>query len=81
MDEDEQDMAQHKEHDYRFPHPAAASRPQRAVWIARDSLGLAAAEKKANRQRRGDVSSADAMVDGAGMIVIGGPPPDEKPRV
>ncbi|KZP25055.1 DUF221-domain-containing protein [Athelia psychrophila] len=78
-DEDEQDMKQPEEHDYGFAHPAA-SRPQRTVWIARDSLGLGAEEARANRERGIDVSLADAEMDGTGKVVIAGPPPDEESR-
>ncbi|KAF7983502.1 hypothetical protein HWV62_21828 [Athelia sp. TMB] len=56
------EMAPAEQHDYGFAHPAA-SRPQRTVWLARDALGLAAEEEKANRERGIDVSTRDAQMD------------------
>ncbi|KAF7984711.1 hypothetical protein HWV62_13020 [Athelia sp. TMB] len=71
------EMAPAEQHDYGFAHPAA-SRPQRTVWLARDALGLAAEEEKANRERGIDVSTRDAQMDLKGHVEIEGPPPGEE---
>jgi hypothetical protein len=65
--------------DYGFAHPAA-SRPQRTIWIAQDTLGLTAEETAAMREMGIAVSSADAEMDGKGNVSIQGPPPDEESR-
>ena len=65
--------------DYGFAHPAA-SRPQKTIWIAQDTLGLTAEETAALKERGIAVSTADAEMDGKGNVSIQGPPPDEESR-
>jgi hypothetical protein len=76
---DEPDMKPREQPDYGFAHPAA-SRPQRTVWMANDTLGLSAEEVAAIRERGIDVSTADAKMDAKGNVTIQGPPPDEESR-
>jgi calcium permeable stress-gated cation channel len=63
------------EDDYGFAHPAI-SRPQRTVWLPKDTLGLGDEEVTACRDAGVDVSSKDAMMDGTGKVDISGGPPD-----
>ena len=72
-------MSEPEAHDYGFAHPAAA-RPQRTIWLARDALGLAGEEEKANRERGIIVSTSGAQMDLKGKVVIKEAPPDEESR-
>lgn len=73
------DMSANQPVDYGFAHPAA-SRPQKTIWMAQDTLGLTAEETAALRERGIDVSTVDAEMDGKGKVSIQGPPPDEESR-
>ena len=75
----EPDMKPREQHDYGFAHPAA-SRPQRTIWMAKDTLGLSAEEMTALQERGIDVSCEDADMDAKGDVTIQGPPPDEESR-
>jgi len=77
--DDETDMKPREQPDYGFAHPAV-SKPQRTVWMARDTLGLSAEEAAANKERGIDVSLVDANMDAKGNVTIQGPPPDEESR-
>lgn len=77
--QDNVDMGEPDAPDYGFAHPAA-SRPQRTIWMARDSLGLASEEERANREKGIESSLVDAQMDLKGKVVIEGPPPDEESR-
>jgi hypothetical protein len=77
--DDEPDMKPREQPDYGFAHPAV-SRPQRTVWMAKDTLGLSAEEAAANKERGIDVSTVDAEMDAKGNVTIQGPPPDEESR-
>ncbi|KAG5646753.1 hypothetical protein DXG03_002435 [Asterophora parasitica] len=63
------------EEDYGFAHPAV-SRPQRTVWLPRDTLGLAEEEERGCREAGVDVSIEDAQMDDKGKVDISGSPPD-----
>ncbi|KAF5381309.1 hypothetical protein D9615_008319 [Tricholomella constricta] len=63
------------EEEYGLAHPAA-SRPQRTVWLPRDTLGLAEEEERGCRQAGVDVSIQDAQMNGTGKVDISGSPPD-----
>jgi len=76
--DDEPDMKPREQTDYGFAHPAT-SRPQRTVWMAKDTLGLSAEEMAAIRERGIDVSCEDAEMDAKGDVTITGPPPGEDP--
>lgn len=65
--------------DYGFAQPAA-SRPQRVIWMAKDTLGLTAEEVAALRERGIDVNTEGAMMDAKGKVTIQGPPPDVESR-
>jgi len=78
-DDDEPDMQPREQPDYGFAHPAA-SRPQRTIWMAKDTLGLSTEEIAAIRERGIDVSDVDAEMDAEGNVTIQGPPPDEETR-
>jgi hypothetical protein len=73
------EMKPREQIDYGFAHPAA-SRPQRTIWMANDTLGLAAEEVAAMKRRGIDVSTEDALMDAKGAVTIQGPPPDEESR-
>jgi hypothetical protein len=73
------DMKPREQIDYGFAHPAA-SRPQRVIWMANDTLGLAAEEVSALKHRGIDVSTEDAQMDAKGEVTIQGPPPDDESR-
>ena len=67
---------QNPEEIYGFAQPAV-SRPQRAVWLPRDSLGLAEEEEKACQEAGVDASvGPDAVMDEKGKVDVTGPPPD-----
>lgn len=68
------EMAMDEEESYGFAHPAA-SRPQRTVWIPRDTLGLSAEEERACREAGIRVSDTHAEMNEKGKVdVVGGPP-------
>jgi len=60
---------------YGFSHPAA-SRPQRTVWIPKDTLGLTEEEVKGCEEAKVKVGFRNAMLDGTGKVDIDGGPPD-----
>ncbi|KAF8882504.1 hypothetical protein CPB84DRAFT_1838177 [Gymnopilus junonius] len=73
---DSEDIAKEEdEESYGFAHPAA-SRPQRIVWIPKDSLGLAEREKKGCRERGVKVSDRNAVMNESGKVDVTGYPPD-----
>lgn len=67
--------AQEEEESYGFAHPAA-SRPQRTVWIPQDTLGLTKEEERGCQEAGVRISHANAEIDAAGKVNIGGGPPD-----
>jgi calcium permeable stress-gated cation channel len=77
--EDEPDITHRDPTDYGFAHPAA-SRPQRTIWMATDTLGLSAEEMESLQERGIDVSISDARMDAMGNVTIQGPPPDGESR-
>jgi hypothetical protein len=60
--------------DYGFAHPAA-SRPQRTVWLPKDTLGIAEEEVAACKELGVHASSKRAVMKN-GKVDIIGPPPD-----
>ena len=64
-----------QEEDYGFAHPAV-SRPQRTVWIPKDTLGLAREEEKACKEAGIRISHINAEMDETGKVGIDGGPPD-----
>ena len=64
------------EADYGFSHPAA-SRPQRTVWIPRDTLGLSKDEVEGCRAAGVDAECRDAEMNEKGKVDVSGSPPDE----
>jgi hypothetical protein len=60
---------------YGFAHPAA-SRPQRIVWIPKDTLGLTEEEVRGCEEASVRVSFVDAKLDETGKVGIDGGPPD-----
>ncbi|KAG6840700.1 hypothetical protein C0991_005003 [Blastosporella zonata] len=62
--------------DYGFAHPAA-SRPQRTVWLPKDSFGLAEEEERACKEAGVDASTDDAQINEKGKVDISGAPPNE----
>lgn len=67
--------AQEEEESYGFAHPAA-SRPQRIVWIPKDTLGLIGQEVRACKEAGVRVSHVRAVMDETGKVGIDGGPPD-----
>ena len=67
--------AQEEEESYGFAHPAA-SRPQRIVWIPKDTLGLAEEEERACKEAGVKVSHINAEMNETGKVGIDGGPPD-----
>ncbi|KAF8814727.1 DUF221-domain-containing protein [Phlegmacium glaucopus] len=67
--------AQEEEESYGFAHPAA-SRPQRIVWIPKDTLGLTEEEEKACKEAGVRISHIHAAMDEKGKVGINGGPPD-----
>ncbi|KAG5638302.1 hypothetical protein H0H81_000827 [Sphagnurus paluster] len=63
------------EDDYGFAHPAV-SRPQRTIWLPKDTLGLAEEEERGCRDAGLDVSIQDAEMNEKGHVDITGAPPD-----
>jgi hypothetical protein len=63
------------EDDYGFAHPAA-SRPQRTVWLPKDTLGLGEEEVRACNDVGVDASVKDAVMNEKGKVDINGMPPD-----
>ncbi|KAG6918385.1 hypothetical protein DXG01_014786 [Tephrocybe rancida] len=62
--------------DFGFAHPAV-SRPQRTVWLPKDSSGLADEEERACKDAGVDASTQDANINEKGKVDITGYPPDE----
>ena len=60
---------------YGFAHPAA-SRPQRIVWIPKDTLGLTEEEVRSCKEARVRVGYGNAKLDETGKVDINGGPPD-----
>jgi hypothetical protein len=77
--DEEPDMRVREQPDYGFAHPAA-SRPQRTIWMAKDTLGLSAEELAALKERGIDATNEDAEMDAKGHVTIQGPPPGEESR-
>jgi hypothetical protein len=63
------------EDDYGFAHPAA-SRPQRTVWLPKDTLGIAEEEVQACQGSGVDASLKNAVMNEQGKVNVTGPPPD-----
>lgn len=75
-DKDASDLAaEEEEESYGFAHPAA-SRPQRAVWIPRDALGLWKEEERECEEAGVRVSESHAVMDEKGKVDVSGGPPD-----
>lgn len=72
---DEVAALEDEEESYGFAHPAA-SRPQRTVWIPKDTLGLAEEEERACKEMGVSVSYVHATMDGTGKVDVTGGPPD-----
>jgi hypothetical protein len=64
-----------QEDTYGFAHPAA-SRPQRIVWIPKDTLGLTAEEVAGCEEAGVKVSCVNASLNEKGKVDIDGGPPD-----
>ncbi|KAG6900296.1 hypothetical protein C0993_000269 [Termitomyces sp. T159_Od127] len=62
--------------DVSFAHPAV-SRPQRTVWLPKDTLGIAEEEERACKDAGIDASCDHAHMDEKGKVNISGGPPDE----
>ena len=60
---------------YGFAHPAA-SRPQRTVWIPKDTLGLTEEEVRGCEEAGVRVGFGNAELNGTGKVDIDGGPPD-----
>lgn len=67
--------AEEEEESYGFAHPAA-SRPQRTVWIPKDTLGLTEEEVSGCEVAGVRVSFVHAQIDETGKVGINGGPPD-----
>ncbi|KAF5310540.1 hypothetical protein D9619_007845 [Psilocybe cf. subviscida] len=63
------------EEQYGFAHPAV-SRPQRRVWIPRDTLGLAEEEARACREAGIKIEDHNATMNEKGKVDVHGGPPD-----
>ena len=77
LTKDAPDLAAQEEEfeSYGFAHPAA-SRPQRIVWIPKDTLGLTEEEVKGCEEARVRVGFANAKMNESGKVDIDGGPPD-----
>lgn len=75
----EPDVTHREQDDYGYAHPAA-SRPQRIVWIAKDSLGLSKEEMAALKERGINASTAGAEMNEKGKVHISDAPPDGESR-
>jgi len=73
------DVTHREQDDHGYAHPAA-SRPQRIVWIAKDSLGLSKGEIGALKERGINASTAGAKMDEEGNVHISQAPPDGESR-
>ena len=62
------------EDEYGFAHPAI-SRPQRTVWLPKDTLGLGGEEVRACIDAGVDASTKDAAMNEKGKVDISGAPP------
>ena len=60
---------------YGFAHPAV-SRPQRIVWIPKDTLGLTEDEVRGCEEAKVKVGFGNATLDEEGKVGIDGGPPD-----
>ena len=60
---------------YGFAHPAV-SRPQRIVWIPKDTLGLTEEEVKGCKEAKVRIGFGNAKLDETGKVDIDGGPPD-----
>ena len=60
---------------YGFAHPAV-SRPQRIVWIPKDTLGLTEEEVKGCEEAKVRIGFRNAKLDETGKVDIDGGPPD-----
>jgi len=60
---------------YGFAHPAA-SRPQRTVWIPKDTLGLTEEEVRGCEEASVRVGFGNAKLDETGKVDVDGGPPD-----
>jgi len=67
------------EDDYGFAHPAT-SRPQRTVWLPKDTLGISEEEVTACKESGVDASLKDAVMNEKGNVDVTGPPPDLIPE-
>jgi len=63
------------EEEYGFAHPAV-SRPQRTVWLPKDTLGLGQDEVRACADVGVDASTKNAVMNDKGKVDISGGPPD-----
>jgi len=72
------DVMHREQDDYGYAHPAA-SRPQRIVWIAQDSLGLSKEEIAALKERGIKCQYGGAKMDEKGNVHISDAPPDGNP--
>jgi len=77
LNKDAPDVAAQEEEfeSYGFAHPAA-SRPQRIVWIPKDTLGLTEEEVKGCEEASVRVSFVNSKLDETGKVGIDGGPPD-----
>ena len=76
LDKDSPNMAEEEvEERYGFAHPAA-SRPQRIVWLPKDTLGLTEEEVRGCEEAGVKVSYVDARLNETGKVDIDGGPPD-----
>jgi calcium permeable stress-gated cation channel len=75
LNKDSADVSAEGEESYGFAHPAA-SRPQRIVWIPKDTLGLTEEEVSGCEEAGVRVSFVHAQIDETGKVGINGGPPD-----
>jgi len=76
LDKDSPNMAEEEvEECYGFAHPVA-SRPQRIVWVPKDTLGLTEEEVRGCEEAGVKVSYVNASLNETGKVDIDGGPPD-----
>jgi len=76
LNKDSPNMAEEEEEDsYGFAHPAA-SRPQRIVWLPKDTLGLTEEEVRGCEEAGVKVSYVNTSLNETGKVDIDGGPPD-----
>ena len=77
LSKDAPDVAAQEEEfeSYGFAHPAV-SRPQRIVWVPKDTLGLTEEEVRGCEEAKVRVSFVNANLDETGKVDIDGGPPD-----